>query len=538
MEKFYLKSVALGALLALSANAMAGDIYVSASGSDANDGSSAANALATVNAAVAKAVSGDVIKVTGKVKVDETIKLEAFGDLTIEGTSSAGECTLDGQKKVQILNVLNTNLTLRNLTITKGYVEAEKNARGGAMWCRGKVVTIDGCVFSSNETPTRNEDNGGAIFVTDGTLNISSSKFTKNVAYRGGAIEAQASTLNISNTEFSKNYTMAAEGSNSGASSGGALAIGKSTTEMKYVTLTNNSATGRGGAMIVWIDGTNGKKLNMMGCAVLNNEAGSPGGAFNFGLNNDGDFRYNILSTTIYGNTTTGGAGGVVAIDSPNSNAGQQMNFVNCTITGNSTALNVGNCGGFAVNGGSKLKAKLNIVNTILEGNSSSQGWSDSRFARNEDPDYVTVINSIIGHAFRDVNDGELKNVTNSVINSTGQNKDNPLTAGLVDDIVEDCLPLKADSKCLTMGSVEEAAKYGCTVDQKGQPWTKPYIGAVQLVEGEDIPEAPTAIKGVEVAGADKQGFVDNAYYTLQGVRVAKPGKGVFIHNGKKIVVK
>ena len=30
----------------------------------------------------------------------------------------------------------------------------------------------------------------------------------------------------------------------------------------------------------------------------------------------------------------------------------------------------------------------------------------------------------------------------------------------------------------------------------------------------------------------------DNAYYTLQGVRVSNPSKGVYIHNGKKIIVR
>ena len=30
----------------------------------------------------------------------------------------------------------------------------------------------------------------------------------------------------------------------------------------------------------------------------------------------------------------------------------------------------------------------------------------------------------------------------------------------------------------------------------------------------------------------------DNAYYTLQGVRVAAPAKGIYIHNGKKIIIR
>ena len=30
----------------------------------------------------------------------------------------------------------------------------------------------------------------------------------------------------------------------------------------------------------------------------------------------------------------------------------------------------------------------------------------------------------------------------------------------------------------------------------------------------------------------------DAAYYTLQGVKVAKPVKGIYIHQGKKVIVK
>lgn len=31
---------------------------------------------------------------------------------------------------------------------------------------------------------------------------------------------------------------------------------------------------------------------------------------------------------------------------------------------------------------------------------------------------------------------------------------------------------------------------------------------------------------------------VDKAYYTLQGVKVLRPTKGIYIHGGKKIVIK
>ena len=45
----------------------------------------------------------------------------------------------------------------------------------------------------------------------------------------------------------------------------------------------------------------------------------------------------------------------------------------------------------------------------------------------------------------------------------------------------------------------------------------------------------PTAIEAVETA---KGTVNDGAWYTLQGVRVDKPAKGIYIHNGKKVVVK
>jgi hypothetical protein len=35
-----------------------------------------------------------------------------------------------------------------------------------------------------------------------------------------------------------------------------------------------------------------------------------------------------------------------------------------------------------------------------------------------------------------------------------------------------------------------------------------------------------------------KQSRDDGAYYTLQGQRVAKPGKGLYIRNGKVVVIK
>jgi hypothetical protein len=43
---------------------------------------------------------------------------------------------------------------------------------------------------------------------------------------------------------------------------------------------------------------------------------------------------------------------------------------------------------------------------------------------------------------------------------------------------------------------------------------------------------------GIKVQSSMSHVQSDNAYYTLQGQRVAKPGKGLYIKNGKKVVIK
>ncbi len=45
--------------------------------------------------------------------------------------------------------------------------------------------------------------------------------------------------------------------------------------------------------------------------------------------------------------------------------------------------------------------------------------------------------------------------------------------------------------------------------------------------------ETPTAIEGISEAGSD-----NGAFYNLQGIRVGDPQKGIYIHNGKKVVLK
>lgn len=57
---------------------------------------------------------------------------------------------------------------------------------------------------------------------------------------------------------------------------------------------------------------------------------------------------------------------------------------------------------------------------------------------------------------------------------------------------------------------------------------------AKMMLVFDDETSGVTEIQNVEVKNQNN----DNAYYTLQGIKVLKPAKGIFIHNGKKIVIK
>ena len=57
-------------------------------------------------------------------------------------------------------------------------------------------------------------------------------------------------------------------------------------------------------------------------------------------------------------------------------------------------------------------------------------------------------------------------------------------------------------------------------------------IQLLRGIGGDD--DGTTSIKDLTPALSEGEG----AWYTLQGQRVAKPGKGLYIRNGKKVVIK
>lgn len=79
-----------------------------------------------------------------------------------------------------------------------------------------------------------------------------------------------------------------------------------------------------------------------------------------------------------------------------------------------------------------------------------------------------------------------------------------------------------------------KGAEFGCITYNGQLIGTGDTALAKMMLVFDDETSGVTEIKNVEVKNQNN----DNAYYTLQGIKVLKPTKGIFIHNGKKIVIK
>lgn len=88
-------------------------------------------------------------------------------------------------------------------------------------------------------------------------------------------------------------------------------------------------------------------------------------------------------------------------------------------------------------------------------------------------------------------------------------------------------MPAKKELEGGAFGFIENNSQFIGANDETSASLAK------MMIVFDDEMGGVTEIKHVEV-----EKNADNAYYTLQGVKVLRPTKGIFIHNGKKIVIK
>ena len=364
-------------------------------------------------------------------------------DITIEGNSY----TISGNNRYRIFYNDGGALTINNLTMTKGYVEADlirdedgslkastTNSIGGAIYNANGTVSISDSVFSDNSAEyvggaiyndvelsisdsafSHNSADifGGAIYNT-GELSITSSTFSRNSADdEGGAIE-NVGILSISDSAFSHNS----------AESGGAIANGG---ELSIVnsnfsdnvdsaienvgilsivssTFSHNSAEYLGGAIYSWYG-----ELSIVSSTFSHNTAGSQGDAignqsFSFIVSWDGqggaigNWRGELsISNSSFSNNSAS-SGGAIFNGSDNT-----LSITNSTFSDNSAE----ETGGAIDNGG-----ELIIVSSTFSGNSAEWGG-----AILNDEGELSMVNSIIaGTAVACYSESRLRHNINNFI--------------------------------------------------------------------------------------------------------------------------
>lgn len=488
-------------MLLFSGNVMATDYYLSANGSDTNDGKTAQTALKTLSAVMAKVAQnkdGEHVYVSGIIKVNEEWTKAHLHHVIFEGTNPETD-GFDAEGHNGIFHINNSICTFKNLSFKNGY-KPSGEAGSGAIWGWPLKLTLENCVFEGNKVDHNNANqNAGAIFLS------------------GTTPRNEVGGIYATNCKFINNT------SNAG---GGAIASGSNIVDLKNCYFQNNTATATGGA--IYANTVN--EISINACTFEGNvTTAQRGGAIFLLMGTLTGKTYTMANTTFYQNKAKGDGGAFAASDTGN-NSDNTINFVHCTMSGNQTGGTVD--GGGAINLKDK-KGTVNVVNSIIQGNLSAvntNSFADVAFGTTK----TNFVNSYVGYVRKYADNESNYSVTAGKLNNLeGKNPSNTEIDLDAYDADAHIIRLKATSDAKTAADLSADAAYGVTTDQLGQAWTKPYIGAVQLLEGESTgissikTDAPKSIKGIyNIAGQ----YVGNDASQL--------AKGLYIINGKKVIVK
>ncbi len=507
-KKFYSFGMATMMLL-LSGNVMATDYYISANGSDTNDGKSAATPLKTLTALMPKVAQnkdGEHVYVSGIIKVDAEWTKAHLKNVIFEGANPETD-GFDAEGKSSIFHINNSDCTFKNLSFRNGY-RASADPGAGAIYGEPLRLTLDNCIFENNNVDNNNANrSAGAVFVNQ----------TKTA--RG-----ELAGVFATNTKFINNTTKAG---------GGAIVAITNIVDLKNCSFLNNTADNTGGAIYA----NQVKAFNIDACAFVGNQTlTSTGGAVNLYIKDQTNLTCQVSNSTFYQNKAQGN-GGAFYWNQSGTCTGNTMNFVHCTVVENSTVGTVGHSGGVNID---NRTCTVNVVNSLIQGNLSEanqNSYADVAFGSTT----VNFIGSYVGYVRKYADNDIYYSISSSsnVNNLDGNDprKDESKALLAYADYVESLhfFPLKSTSDATIDGDATADAEYGVTKDQLGNAWPEyPYVGSVQLTD-EDVAagisgiktDAPKSLKGIyNIAGQ----YVGNDAFKL--------AKGLYIIGGKKVVVK
>lgn len=320
----------------------------------------------TLRSQVAAAAAGDTIdfSVTGTIQLSTTGAIIINKDLTITGPGQG-------------------NLTVSGRRFLSGTFFSIFRIGSG-------LVSLSGLTLSNGDGTqgTGNFQNGGAIDITGGTVMVTASTFSNNIASSGtgGAIRLAGGSLTVAGSTFSANGPFVGYG--------GAIGVSNASLTVAGCTFSGNTADQEGGA--IHLTG-GGSSLTVTDTTLSGNSAGYGGAILQYGGTST------IKHSTISGNHANtqfdgtmfrlGSGGGIL-------HGGGVMTLTNCTISGNSA-----NGPGVEGGGGIFTYSVLTVANSTLTLNSSARKGGGILVQGNNVPtlDNTIVANNTSGDTGPDI---------------------------------------------------------------------------------------------------------------------------------------
>jgi len=316
--------------------------YVSPSGDDANDGSSA-HPFLTIQHGLNIAVTGGTVSVEAGLYTENLVWPTTESNITLRGESSS-TTTIDGNSTDSCVKIVNVapaqTITIEGFTIKNGYANGSSgggirlnsdnvtlllndaviyknrafNGNGGGLAIymyssNGSTAIVRDCVFSSNEVT--NGRGGGIIngndYSDNSDLQVSNCTFEYNSSSSyGGAITGYSISLNISACDIHSNTAI----------NGGAGIMVANGGDVKNCVIFNKTVTsGLGGGIF---DAYNGQVTNLINCTLVSNEAkGTSSNGKGGGIRTGGFYKTKIINCIVWGNSAESSDADVLANGSP-----------------------------------------------------------------------------------------------------------------------------------------------------------------------------------------------------------------------------
>ena len=489
-KKFTLVAALLAAPAALFAQS---NHYISVTGAGSNDGSSWDNAMpfSTLCENIDSSANGDVFYFKeGTYVFSAPLKVTGKGYTFIGGFSK----DLTGT----------SNETPTYPTVTPTIFSGDANGDG---------VANEGdseCLFSFKAN-TKNgvKDNLIVLKGLDFTGAYSQASPGDHATARGALHLDNCGWVEVDNCRFYGNVAEEPAEGNAKQVGGMALTSHRSLSVFNDCEFTDNKSTSRGGAIRLTADGADKGKTTFNRCLIARNTIKNDLGS---AICMQHGTYLQIVNSTVTGNVGADGEAAVYATGADNTYP-RSVYIVNSTVAGNE--------------GGPQVEmtdnANLYVANSIVVSEGDAPAFSVTSVK-----EFVSGGMNIVGSdaagtlTWGDTDDAQAGNNYAAVFgeNVLGDN-------GVIE-------PLAETGKYTAAALAEAIADWGIeadvTVDQTGK------TRAEGSTPGAYAKTTPSGIQGVEAV--EKAG--DGAYYTLQGVKLgARPtATGIYIHNGKKVIIR